>query len=305
MVARMKIWTLPLLAALLASPLSPSRADDRGMEVVNCWDAARGIVQPLRRKRCTGREVTLQEAARLRADYKSTRRSTMARSDAIRRAEAARPMRFHSAGTGFAINPDGAILSAAHVVKTCDAVELRIPNSPRRITVRVRAMDEANDLAILDTGYRTRSYLRLAPHLPQEGAPVAVIGFPHEGRIRLTPRLTPGLVSYELSDPRKRGLVGVLGDIRRGHSGGPVLDSRGRVIGVLKAKIDSVAASRLTGTIMKHLAVVTEARAVAGFLEKTRTRHAIDGTSGRERTEAGLYAIGTAATVRLDCLRRG
>ena len=297
----MKIW-MPLIVALLTG--TPTIASERAMEVVNCWDAERGIVQPVRRKRCTGREVTSAEAARLKTEYDLNRRRTLVRGDTIRRAENARPVRFHSAGAGFAINKSGTILTSAHVVQPCHAVELRVPNSVRRLPVRIRAIDEKNDLALLDTGYRTRYYLRFAPHLPPEGEPVAVIGYPLEGRIRLKPRLTPANVSYELSDPRKRGLLGVVGDVRRGHSGGPVLDSKGRVIGVLKAKIDSVAASRLTGEIFKHLAVVTEARAVAKFLERAKTRHGIDGTKGRERTERGLYAIGTAATVRLDCLRR-
>ena len=293
---------IALVLSLLAVP--PAFADDPAMEVVHCWDAARGIVQPVRRKRCAGQEVTAAEAERLEAAYDRNRRRSLARGEAIRRAEAARPLRFHSAGAGFAVNASGAILTSAHVVQPCDAVELRVPGSARRLPVRIRAVDEANDLALLDTTYRTERYLRFAPHLPPEGEPVAVIGYPLEGRIRLTPRLTPARVSYALSDPRKAGRFGVTGDVRRGHSGGPVLDSRGRAVGVLKAKIDSVAALRLTGTMLKHLAVVTEARAVAAFLERSKTRHAIDGTSGRERTEDGLFAIGTAATVRLDCLRR-
>ncbi len=297
----MNIW-MPLIVALLTS--TPTFADDGPLEVVNCWDAERGIVQPVRRKRCTGQEVTSTEAARLKATYDRNRRHSLVRGDAIRQAEAARSVQFYSAGTGFAVNASGAILTSAHVVSPCDAVELRVPNSPRRLPVRIHAMDNENDLALLDTNYRIRNFLRLAPHLPPGGEPVAIIGFPQEGRIRLTPRLTPAIVNYDLSDPRKRGLVGVMGDVRRGHSGGPVLDSKGRVIGVLKAKIDSVAANRLTGRILKHLAVVTEARALASFMERNKTRHAIDGSRGIERTEQGLYAIGTAATVRLDCLKR-
>ena len=295
-----------ILAAMLLTvgASGPVHADERAMEVVNCWDAERGIVQPVRRKRCDGREVTLEEAERLKIAYDRNRRRSLARGEAVRRAEAARPLAFHSAGAGFAINDAGSILTGAHVVQPCDAVELRVPGSARRLPVRIRAMDEENDLALLDTAYRTRAYLRLAPHLPPEGQAVAVIGYPLEGRIRLTPRLTPARISYALSDPRKAGRFGVTGDVRRGHSGGPVLDSRGRVVGVLKAKIDSVAALRLTGTLLKHLAVVTEAREVSAFLERAKTRHAIDGTSGRERSEADLFALGTAATVRLDCLRR-
>lgn len=295
---------MPYIIAVTSVFAPPALADNPGMAVVTCWDAKRGIVQPVRRKHCTGREVTQAEAARLKAAYDRNRRSQMARSDAIRRAEAARPLRFHSAGAGFAINNRGTVLTSAHVVNGCDAVELRVPGSPQRIPVRVRATDDTRDLAVLDTPYRTSAYMRFVSHLPENSDPVAVIGYPQEGRIRLTPRLTPAYISYDLSDPRQRGLIGILGDVRRGHSGGPVLDSKGRVIGVLKAKIDSVAASRLTGTILKNLAVVVEARAVADFLERTRTPYAIDGSKGKERTEAALYRIGSAATVRLDCLRQ-
>ncbi len=296
-------YCIVILAALLGA--LPAAAQDRGMEVIQCWDTSRGIVQPTRRRACIGREVSAAQALRLKAEYDKRRHQTLVRAEAIRNAEASRGYDFHSAGTGFAINDRGAILTSAHVVRRCDAVELRVPNSTRRLPVRIRAMDQKNDLAILDTAYRTSAILRLAPHLPAAADPVAVIGYPQEGRIRLTPRLTPAQVSYDLSDPRKRGLVGVIGDVRRGHSGGPVLDSKGRVIGVLKAKIDSVAAHRLSGSVFKHLGVVTEARAVAAFLERAKTSHAIDGTAGRERSVRDLRRIGTAATVRLDCLRRG
>ncbi len=298
----MKHW---IVIAGILSGAAPATAQDRGMEVIHCWDTARGIVQPTRRRACTGREVTAEQATHLKSQYDAKRRVTMSRADSIRRAEAARDLDFHSAGTGFAINKDGAILTSAHVVSACDAVELRVPGSTRRLPVRIRAMDEDNDLAILDTGYRAPAILRFAPHLPPAADPVAVIGYPQEGQIRLTPRLTPAQVSYDLSDPRKRGLLGVIGDVRRGHSGGPVLDSKGRVIGVLKAKIDSVAAHRISGTVLKHLGVVTEARAVAAFLERSKTRFAIDGSRSKERTVGDLRRIGTKATVRLDCLRRG
>ena len=284
---------------------TPATAQNGGMTVIHCCDAERGIVQPTRRRACTGREVTDEQAARLKNQYDAARRHSLARGETVRRAEAARDLAFHSAGTGFAIDKVGTILTSAHVVRSCDAIELRVPNSTRRLPVRLRAMDAENDLAILDTAYRAPTILRFAPHLPPANDPVAVIGYPQEGQIRLTPRLTPAQVSYDLSDPRKRGLVGVIGDVRRGHSGGPVLDSKGRVIGVLKAKIDSVAAHRMNGTVLKHLGVVTEARAVSAFLERSKARHAIDGTRGSERTVAQLRRIGTSATVRLDCLRRG
>jgi S1-C subfamily serine protease len=293
-----------VILALLTGAPSAATAQNSGMEVIQCWDTTRGIVQPTRRRACSGREVSAADAVELKARYDARRHLSLTRAEAVRQAEASRAVGFHSAGTGFAINDQGAILTSAHVVHRCDVVELRVPNATRRLPVRIRAMDETNDLALLDTPYRTSATLRLAPHLPAADDPVAVIGYPQEGHIRLTPRLTPAQVSYDLSDPRKRGLVGVIGDVRRGHSGGPVLDSKGRVIGVLKAKIDSVAAHRINGTVLKHLGVVTEARAVAAFLEKARTPHSIDGTLGRERSVGDLRRIGTSATVRLDCLRR-
>lgn len=295
------LLAFPLLLAFWAVPAS---AQSNGETVIHCWDEERRIVQPKRRRTCAGVEVSGEDAARLNARYKADRRSALIQGDRIKRAERARPFRFHSAGTAFAINAEGVMLTSAHVVEPCHAVELRIPGAVRRLPVEVLAMDAENDLAVVRSDYRAPAILRLAPYLPEQGEPVGVLGFPHEGKIRLEPKLTPATVNYDLSDPRLRGLLGVVGAVRRGHSGGPVLDSRGRVIGVLKAKIDSVAAHRLSGAVLKDLGVVTEARAVAEFLEKSRTRYGVDGSGGREQTVRGLTSLGAGASARIDCLVR-
>ncbi len=299
------IRLLTLAAIALPVYSVPATARTAASEqVIHCWDRTRGIVQEKRRRTCDGVQVTHAQAVLLKARYEKSRRAHLVRGDAMRRAEAARPVRFHSAGTAFAVNADGFFVTSAHVVARCHAVELRVPNSQQRLATRVVAVDAKNDLALVRAAYRPKRFLLVAPVLPGNGEPLALIGFPQEGKIRLTPRLTPVSIDYGLSNPEKRGLIGVAGDVRRGNSGGPALDSKGRVVGLVKAKIDSVEAARLTGTTLKHLGVVTEARKLVRFLDRAKSRYAIDSTRGIERTGRELFAIGDAATVRLDCLRR-
>ncbi len=301
------IRLLTLAAIVLPVHSLPAVAATRtaaSEQVIYCWDRARGIVQEKRRRTCNGAEVSAEQAFALKTRYEKARRAHLVRGDALRRAEAARPVRFHSAGTAFAVSSDGFFLTSAHVVAKCHAVEMRVPGSQRRLATRVVAVDAKNDLALVRAAYRPKRFLLVAPVLPRNGEPLALIGFPQEGKIRLTPRLTPVNIDYTLSNPEKRGLIGVVGDVRRGNSGGPALDSKGRVVGVVKAKIDSVQAARLTGTTLKHLGVVTEAREMARFLKLAKSKFAIDTSRGIERTLKELFTIGEAATVRIDCLHR-
>lgn len=271
--------------------------------VVQCWDSERGIVQPVRAASCAGLIVTPDQADRLRIAFERNRLARMARSEAERRAENARPLKAASSGTAFAINDEGSFLTSAHVVQGCEALEARLPQTAARLPVSVKATDDSIDLALLQIAHRSPSFLRFAPHLPLNGEPVALIGFPKEGKIRLTPSLTPVMISFDLSNPDRRGLIGVFGDVRRGHSGGPALDSRGRVIGVLKAKIDSVEAFRKTGATVKHLGVLVDTRRAVRFLEQNRTRYWLDGRRPVEQSSATLFRQGSAAVLRIDCLK--
>jgi len=295
-----------LLAALTFTP-GPgysAAANSGGSEVVYCFDAPRSLIKRVRQRHCDGRVVTPTQAAQINAKIEADRQARRTRTLSQTASRQQSGIRFKNAGAAFAINPNGELLTSAHVVQGCDLIEVRNNNSKTAYSARVKALVEKTDLAVIRINAKTPNILRFSARPPVDGAPLALIGYPSEGMIRRTPRMTPVLISHAVSNPSKFGLIGVAGDVRRGNSGGPALDSRGRAVGVLKAKINSVAAHKLTGRVLTDLGVVVETSRVLRFLEASRTHYVIDGAATPEKTGRDLFDHGSRAVFRVDCLVR-
>ena len=295
----------PLLTAMMLGALPAHAAPEaEGSAVVYCYDEARQLVKRVRARHCDGQPVTPAQAQalhnRIEADRTARRYRTLNETATRER----NGIRFKSAGAAFAVNPRGELLTSAHVIRGCDMLEVRNNASTKSYPARVKAVADKIDLAIIQIGKQTPDILRFSPQAPRDGAPLALIGYPSEGMIRRVPRMTPVLISHAVSNPDRYGLLGVAGDVRRGNSGGPALDSRGRAVGVLKAKINTVAAHKLTGRTLTNLGVVVERSRVLSFLEKSRTRYAIDGDQSAEKTGRDLFTQGSRAVFRVDCLVR-
>jgi uncharacterized membrane protein required for colicin V production len=133
-------------------------------------------------------------------------------------------------GSGWVARPD-LVVTAAHVVagQTDTVVE---PQSGARVPVDVVAFDSRNDVAVLRARGLGIRPLRLVP--PQEGTPVAVLGFPENGGFTATPARI-GRTSVVLAEdaygrgPVTRAITSLGGRVRHGDSGAPAVDRRGAV----------------------------------------------------------------------------
>jgi len=288
---------------LLAVPGHTAAAAD-GSDVVYCYDTSRSLVKRVRQRHCNGEIVTRERAAEIHRQIEVERRSRQTRSIVEAQTRSRAGIRFKSAGAAFAVNQNGELLTSAHVIRGCDLLEVRKNDREQTYPARVKAFVDASDLAVIRIATQTPDILRFAAKRPTDGSPLALIGYPSEGMIRRTPRMTPVLTSYAISNPSTRGLIGVAGDVRRGNSGGPALDSRGRAVGVLKAKINTVAAHKLTGRVLRDLGVVVETLRVRQFLEASKTRYSIDRSASSEKTGRALFDQGSRAVYRVDCLVR-
>lgn len=294
-----------LVLALAALPLPAAAASDLDSNaVVYCFDADRDLVQRVRVRHCAGRIVSPREAAEIHTRIEAERNARRTRSIALSRSREAQRLEFHSAGAAFAVNGQGELLTSAHVVRGCTVLEAHNDLTSHPFRARVKVTDEARDLAVLQISRPTGAFLRFAPLRPQDGEPLALIGYPAEGMIRMKPRLTPVLISHAISHPAKYGLTGIAGEVRSGNSGGPALDSRGRAVGVLKAKVNSVAARRLTGRTLHNLGVFVDTPRVIRFLEASRTPYSVDRSAARELSGKEIFGRGSQAVYRIDCLKR-
>ena len=79
------------------------------------------------------------------------------------------------------------------------------------------------------------------------------------------PVLVTGHVKPE-ANPRNPNVFAMQIDIRRGNSGGPVLDEAGRVIGVVFAKVDTPSIYENTGKLVRDVGFAIRLPVVRDFL---------------------------------------
>ena len=140
-------------------------------------------------------------------------------------------------GTGFLVGARDTIVTNAHVVGTAREVQVRFGDDGRLLDAEVLGRDVSTDLAVLrvDPGLHTGNPLPLADSDDvRVGDAVVAIGNP----FGLDRTATAGIVSAtdrHISAPNGFDIDDVIqtdAPINPGNSGGPLLDARGRVIGV-------------------------------------------------------------------------
>jgi serine protease Do len=158
-------------------------------------------------------------------------------------------------GTGSIIRPDGLILTNAHVVvdstdhRPYSQISIflkpeRVTGNPKtdlakRFTARVVATSESLDLALLQTEQvSTLPTITFGdPATVRIGDRVLAIGHPEQGGMWT---LTSGLISAEFEDfngTAGKHVFQTDTGLNRGNSGGPLLDSRGHMIGINTAMV--------------------------------------------------------------------
>jgi S1-C subfamily serine protease len=134
-------------------------------------------------------------------------------------------------GSGWFAAPD-LVVTAAHVVAGEQGTGIEIPGESDLRAADVVAYDPHNDIAVLRVHGGSAPPLRLVE--PQEGAPVAIVGYPENGPLTATPGRIGATQVVLTQDayghgPVARTITAVAGDVRHGDSGGPAIDDAGAV----------------------------------------------------------------------------
>ena len=138
-----------------------------------------------------------------------------------------------SQGTGFIISSDGYVLTNHHVVDGADTVRIRLADR-REFTAKVVGSDQQSDVALLKIAATSLPTLRIGDSRTlKSGQWVVAIGSP----FGLDHSVTAGIVSAvgranPYADQRYVPFIQTDVAINRGNSGGPLLDTRGQVVGI-------------------------------------------------------------------------
>src|SRR5690606_38282317 len=138
-----------------------------------------------------------------------------------------------SQGSGFIISTDGYVLTNHHVIDGADEVTVKLSDS-REFTAKVVGSDEKSDVALLKIDAKGLPTLRVGDsHQLKPGQWVVAIGSP----FGLDHSVTAGIVSAvgrsnRFADQQYVPFIQTDVAINRGNSGGPLLNTRGEVVGI-------------------------------------------------------------------------
>lgn len=141
-------------------------------------------------------------------------------------------------GSGF-VTSGGVVVTNAHVVAGARSITVRGEAGARPAVPVV--FDAGGDLAVLDVSGLSEPDLALAAKPADNGSPAVVLGYPGGGPLSAAPAviiqrlpvLGPRVGGARLSN---REVYRLAAAVRPGNSGGPLLDTSGRVIGVVDAR---------------------------------------------------------------------
>ncbi|MBS7540184.1 S1C family serine protease [Ancylobacter lacus] len=201
-------------------------------------------------------------------------------------------------GSGFFIAEDGSLLTNAHVAGDCRSLSVR--GYGPALLIR---KDAANDLALIRLNAGTpKAVARLRGEPVRPGASALVLGYPLSDLLGSAINVTAGMVS---------SLSGLDGDTRYfqftaplqpGNSGGPVLDSTGRVMGIATAKLNDMVTLKLAGTIPQNVNFALGNGAVLAFLHAAEIPARIEPPGPELKTE-DLAEAGSRFTAQVVCER--
>ncbi len=202
-------------------------------------------------------------------------------------------------GSGFLVAPDGYVLTNHHVVDQAPVLTARLAEGSE-LAAQVVGSDPATDLALVRVGAGSMPFLPVDGGAPARPGQLAVaIGSP----LGFESTVTAGVVSALGRTLRSRdgrlidNVIQHTAPLNPGNSGGPLVDSRGRVLGVNTAMMSR------TQAIGFAVPVATAAWVVAQLMARGKVRRAWLGVGARtmplDRRLARFHDLDQASAVEV------
>lgn len=150
-------------------------------------------------------------------------------------------------GSGWVAAP-GLVVTNAHVVAGESDTTVQLRGNPPGLPTQLLDFDPHDDVAVLRVVGLREPPLRLAAN-PSPGTPAAILGYPLDGPMRVEPGRIGATQVASTEDaygngPVQRSIVSLRGLVQPGNSGGPLIDSAGRVVGTVFAAISGSSTGR-------------------------------------------------------------
>jgi S1-C subfamily serine protease len=208
--------------------------------------------------------------------------------------------RLAKSGTGIVIDSQGHVLTNNHVTAGCGDLRV-VDNTGSTSSAELIASDAINDLALLGSERRWTGWASFRDsHGLQPGESLVVTGFPLNGLVSPEMAVTTGSLT---------ALAGMGGDTRMfqfsapiqpGNSGGPVMDSNGRVVGIASAVINGLVVAAMAGVLPQNVNFAIKTDTLRAFTDSKRV--ALNTAGGRPpMSPAAIGELARKFTVKIEC----
>jgi serine protease Do len=136
-------------------------------------------------------------------------------------------------GSGFFISADGYLLTNDHVIKNANTIEIEL-NSGLIIDAEVIRQDAKNDVALLKVVGKGFKSIPIFSEKVTTGIEVYAIGTPAD--VNLGQTVTKGIISGKRVIEENTYIQTDV-SINKGNSGGPLINVKGEVLGIVSAKL--------------------------------------------------------------------
>ena len=207
-------------------------------------------------------------------------------------------------GSGFLVAPDGYVLTNSHVVSGAPSITARVPGGDE-LAAQVVGDDPATDLALVRVSASALPFLAVDGAVRARPGQLAIaIGSP----LGFESTVSTGVVSALGRSLRSRdgrlidNVIQHTAPLNPGNSGGPLVDSAGRVLGVNTAMMSR------TQAIGFAIPVATAAWVVGEILARGRVRRAWLGVAAQthvlDRRLARFHGLAQRAAVEILSVTR-
>ena len=211
-------------------------------------------------------------------------------------------MKIASVGTGFYISSTGNVLTNNHVVEGCG--EIRVP-AENNIVGKLVVADQANDLALVKLEVTSKTSVQFPDSDDiKQGEEIFVFGFPLDGYLPSAGNITPGIISALAGPGNNSSLVQMTAPVQPGNSGGPLLNKKGKVVGVVVGKANAIKIAKVTGDIPQNINFAISPRTVNSFLDGNRVEDQKKGnTFTFDKDSVAIADEARKTSLKIECWR--
>ena len=193
-----------------------------------------------------------------------------------------------SQGTCFAVTPDGGVLTAYHIVENANEIWVTFETGQQeKATVEQLAM--TIDIALLRINRKVESYLPLvSTRSATAGQRVFTIGFPATQLLGFEPKFADGSISALSGVMGEASLIQITVPIQPGNSGGPLINDRGEVLGIVTSTAAIAPFLASTGSLPQNVNWAVKADYAMPLVASQKTQIA---ATRKEAIKRGMSAV--------------